>query len=266
MFPSYSLLASMALPLLSVAEPVRIPSSSRDLDRRGVPAGVANVTKIISPGNATLWYKEPGKRMITCLVPQLMLAGKYGVCETTPGVNSYSGYISLNETTNFFFWYFEARNDPTNSPITLWLNGGPGGDSISGLFGGTGPCEFDPDGMNTTVNPYSYSEYSNMLYLSQPLGVGFSYEYTAEGSLDFHGELHNATGDPASGRFGFASQSRYDTSYSSAVAAWEAMQVLLYDYATLDPEPKNTTFNLWTVSVRRIRTAASLCIRSTDLP
>lgn len=67
-------------------------------------------------------YKEPGL---------------YGVCETTPGVNSYSGYIDIAPDMHTFFWFFESRRDPANDPITLWLNGGPGGDSLVGLFLGT---------------------------------------------------------------------------------------------------------------------------------
>ena len=47
-----------------------------------------------------------------------------GICETTPGVRSYSGFISLppgtladeevnqNYTINTLFWFIESRNDP----------------------------------------------------------------------------------------------------------------------------------------------------------
>ena len=61
------------------------------------------------------------------------------ICETTPGVQSYAGYVHTDGTSHAFFWYFEARKSPQTAPITLWLNGGPGTDSLMGLFGGEVP-------------------------------------------------------------------------------------------------------------------------------
>jgi carboxypeptidase C (cathepsin A) len=88
---------------------------------RQLPLDPTGVTTIKSPNDVTIRYKEPGKA---------------GVCETTPGVNSYSGFIDLAPDVHAFFWFFESRRDPANDPITLWLNGGPGSDSLIGLFEG----------------------------------------------------------------------------------------------------------------------------------
>lgn len=30
-----------------------------------------------------------------------------GICETTPGVNQYSGYFSVAEDVNIWFWYVD---------------------------------------------------------------------------------------------------------------------------------------------------------------
>lgn len=91
------------------------------LEPRQIPANATDVTTIKSPTGVTIRYKEPGKA---------------GVCETTPGVGSYAGYVDLSPTSHTFFWFFEARHKPESAPLTLWLNGGPGSDSLIGLFQG----------------------------------------------------------------------------------------------------------------------------------
>ena len=62
-----------------------------------------------------------------------------GICETTPGVNQYSGYLSVGTDMNMWFWFFEARNSPTTAPLATWFNGGPGCSSMIGLFQGKNP-------------------------------------------------------------------------------------------------------------------------------
>ena len=114
-FPSFITLATsvLSLPLIVNSLPA--------LEGRQVPANATGVTTITAPSGAQIRYKEPGKA---------------GVCETTPGVNSYSGYIDLAPDAHTFFWFFEARSNPADAPLTLWLNGGPGSDSLIGLFQG----------------------------------------------------------------------------------------------------------------------------------
>lgn len=93
------------------------------LEERGIPVDPTGVRTIKSPQGAQIRFKQPGK--------------DGGICETTPGVDDYAGYISLDATTNMFFWFFEARTNPSEKPLTLWLNGGPGSDSLIGLLQGT---------------------------------------------------------------------------------------------------------------------------------
>ena len=105
------LLAFISIPVIAVP----------NLEYRQIPANASDVQTIKSPTGVTIRYKEPGKA---------------GVCETTPGVGSYSGYVDLSPTSHTFFWFFEARHNPETAPLTLWLNGGPGSDSLIGLFQG----------------------------------------------------------------------------------------------------------------------------------
>ena len=42
-----------------------------------------------------------------------------------------------------FFWYFPAQNGDANAPLIIWLQGGPGGSSMFGLFSEMGPWSLD---------------------------------------------------------------------------------------------------------------------------
>ncbi|KAL0574094.1 hypothetical protein V5O48_007853 [Marasmius crinis-equi] len=97
-----------------------------------------------------------------------------GVCETTPGVGQLSGYVDIDTNTSMYFWFFEARHEPETAPLTLWLSGGPGCSSMRSLFRAHGPCSVSPDGKTTTLNPFSWNNISNMIYIDQPIGAGFS--------------------------------------------------------------------------------------------
>jgi carboxypeptidase C (cathepsin A) len=44
-----------------------------------------------------------------------------------------------------------------------------------GLFQENGPCRITNDSSSVTHNPYSWNNEANILYIDQPVGVGFSY-------------------------------------------------------------------------------------------
>jgi carboxypeptidase C (cathepsin A) len=98
------------------------------------------------------------------------------ICETTPGVKSYSGYVHLPAGTlgdlneeqpypiNTGFWFFEARKDPENAPLSIWMNGGPGSSSLLGLLVENGPCFVNPDSNSTYLNPWSWNNEGKLHY------------------------------------------------------------------------------------------------------
>ncbi|EER28915.1 hypothetical protein D8B26_000643 [Coccidioides posadasii str. Silveira] len=90
-------------------------------------------------------------------------------------VKQYSGYLDDKENDkHLFYWFFESRNDPKNDPVVLWLNGGPGCSSLTGLFLELGPASIDKN-LKVVHNPYSWNSNASVIFLDQPVNVGFSY-------------------------------------------------------------------------------------------
>ncbi|KAH4214320.1 hypothetical protein HBI95_006390 [Parastagonospora nodorum] len=171
-----------------------------------LPKEVNHYKIATAPNNVTIRYKNPG------------------ICESVPGVDSYAGYVDISPNVHVFFWFFESRNNPAKDPLTLWLNGGPGSDSLIGLFEENGPCMID-ENLTAVFNPYSWNNISNMLYISQPVGTGLSYQEEAVGSFnDASGDFHyNSSKWPAKGRYPISDPvnvGTIDTTDLAAIGAW----------------------------------------------
>ncbi|ORX38931.1 Alpha/Beta hydrolase protein [Kockovaella imperatae] len=106
------------------------------------------------------------------------------VCD--PAVKQLSGYLDISETKHLFFWFQESRNKPKEDPLVLWLNGGPGCSSTTGLMFELGGCAIADEGRNLTYNKYAWNSVANVIYLDQPIGVGFSYADGSEEVSDSH--------------------------------------------------------------------------------
>ncbi|KAK7052186.1 carboxypeptidase [Favolaschia claudopus] len=177
--------------------------------RDGVIGGVAS-TKAAPVAAAVLksFATTPGA---------LRVVENSGICETTPGVFQASGYGDLTASNSIFFWYFAARNNPSTAPLTLWFNGGPGSSSMLGLLQENGPCRITNDSSSVTPNPYSWNTNSNMLFIDQPVGTGFS-----------HGNL------------------TVGTSQDAAADVWNFLQIFLKDSRFSNLAANNLA--LWTES------------------
>jgi carboxypeptidase C (cathepsin A) len=94
----------------------------------------------------------------------------------------WAGHLNIaeegEEDQMLFYWFCEAeQTDPATSPVALWTNGGPGSDSLGGFFTELGPFvanEHD-DGATLRRNPYTWNLIANVLYLTHPTGIGYSY-------------------------------------------------------------------------------------------
>ena len=203
--------------------------------------------------NVTISYKEPN------------------ICETE--ANSYAGYVHLppgflddvnGETqdyaVNTFFYFFEARVAPEEAPLAIWLNGGPGGTSMFGLFMENGPCSINDDSQTSQTNPWSWNERVNMLYIDEPNQVGFSYDEPTNVTIAAtDSEYFNMTpadfsaGVPASNythRIGTSSSQKMShTANSTAQAAhalWHFAQTWFAEFPHY--KPADDRISLWAES------------------
>jgi carboxypeptidase C (cathepsin A) len=70
----------------------------------------------------------------------------------------------------------------------MWLTGGPGCSSEIALFYENGPFSFDEKNKSLIYNEYSWNNISNLLFVDNPVGTGFS-----KTSIDYDtDELHIA--------------------------------------------------------------------------
>lgn len=99
-----------------------------------------------------------------------------------PSRPSYSGFITVNETydSNLFFWFFPATSkcaEEKETPVVLWLDGGPGVSNFLTIFTQNGPFyvttsadgafRLEPRLEDWTVN-------RSIIYLENPVDVGKS--------------------------------------------------------------------------------------------
>ncbi|KAF8955857.1 Alpha/Beta hydrolase protein [Flammula alnicola] len=148
------------------------------------------------PGPSISAFIEiPQVQNVTTTPGKLRVVENSGICETTPGVYQASGYGDLTATESLWFWFFAARKNPETAPLVLWFNGGPGSSSMIGLL----------------------QEHANVLYIDQPVGVGFS-----------HGDL------------------KVGTSQEAAADVWTFIQIFLSDHRF--SKLRSNKLGIWTES------------------
>ncbi|XP_061771835.1 probable serine carboxypeptidase CPVL [Nerophis ophidion] len=92
-------------------------------------------------------------------------------------VKSHAGYLTVNKkyNSNLFFWFFPAlMPTQTKSPVLLWLQGGPGGTSLFGLFVEHGPYVVYKN-MTVGLRDYAWTKRYSVLYIDNPVGTGYSF-------------------------------------------------------------------------------------------
>ena len=109
---------------------------------------------------------KPEDHRVTSL-PEMGTFDKYG---------AFSGYLDIPDTSKkIHYLFFEAQEDSENAPVLIWFNGGPGCSSMLGFMQENGPFKLESGGSKFHEDEYSWNRETNILYIEQPAGVGYSY-------------------------------------------------------------------------------------------
>lgn len=99
-----------------------------------------------------------------------------------------TGYVEVDEDNGvrLFYYFTLSEGSSADDPVMLWLSGGPGCTSFTGLVYQIGPLSFDLDsymgGLPKLVyRPESWTKVSNIIFLDSPVGAGFSYSVKEQG-------------------------------------------------------------------------------------
>ncbi|KAF3963982.1 hypothetical protein CMV_011677 [Castanea mollissima] len=119
----------------------------------------------------------------------------FSIVKTLPGFSGSlpfkleTGYIGIgeNEDVQLFYYFIESEGNPREDPLMVWITGGPGCSALCGLIFEIGPIRFNIIEYNGSLptlalNPYSWTKVSSVIFVDSPVGTGFSYSRTMQGS------------------------------------------------------------------------------------
>ncbi|WJX49226.1 sinapoylglucose--choline O-sinapoyltransferase [Trifolium repens] len=148
---------------------------------------------MVPPSHSSLYYSFQILLALVLFILQMVthqLEASSSKVEVLPGFEGTlpfqleTGYVGLGETDDddmqVFYYFIKSDNNPKKDPLMLWLTGGPGCSSFSGLVYQIGPVEFEIKEYNGSVpslvlRPQSWTKLCSIIFVDLPLGTGFSY-------------------------------------------------------------------------------------------
>lgn len=168
-----SLSTSSSATLSSAHRAPRLPNSTRKSTSRlasltGNPSDTELSAYNVSALRELLGSNETKKFEVPTRLPNISV-------EIPP---SWGGYQPVsqqpNETRQIYFWLFPATGKVGHDDLVVWFNGGPGCSSLSGVLAEEGPVKLNNVTGKVEFNKFSWTNLTNMLWVDQPVGTGFS--------------------------------------------------------------------------------------------
>lgn len=159
----------------------------RDDSSRAVGAQPPSKSNVFSKDPKTLLPKgvEPSAGCTKCtssITFKSKQAQQFQVGTSIPGLSfktkqSWAGSIAIPDTptakgASLFFWLWGKDAVQAGNDLVIWMNGGPGCNSLVGMCTENGPFIFNNN--KAEPNPYSWTTAANILYVAQPVGVSFT--------------------------------------------------------------------------------------------
>lgn len=133
--------------------------------------------------------------LVRCQLKSVIASPQDHRIDTLPGWSpkplpsrQFSGFLQADDENylQMHYWFVEAEVNSEKAPLVLWFNGGPGASSLYGLMVELGPFlvsdlslsgpEYEATGIPQLIyNPYGWQKVANVLALSIPPPVGFSF-------------------------------------------------------------------------------------------
>jgi hypothetical protein len=126
---------------------------------------------LLAPAAASLVWGAPAEDKVDSL-PQ-MEKFPYGV---------YSGFVPVKDN-QYHYVFLESEHEPTQDPLVVWFNGGPGCSSMLGYAQEIGPWVMNDDDKEFWKNDYAWNKFANLLFVDSPAGVGFSHCASTESCI-----------------------------------------------------------------------------------
>mmetsp|Transcript_4889 Transcript_4889/g.5965 ORF Transcript_4889/g.5965 Transcript_4889/m.5965 type:complete len:471 (-) Transcript_4889:188-1600(-) len=117
---------------------------------------------------------------LACLAVAALAAPADELMSTLPDApefasKTYSGYLKATDSKSLHYTFAESLDAPETDPVIIWFNGGPGCSSMLGFMQENGPFRIESGGDKFHESEFSWNRETNLLYIEQPAGVGYSY-------------------------------------------------------------------------------------------